>query len=311
MSNQAIILGAGLSGLIAATQFPNAQVFEANGPEQLSHKAVLRFRSEAVSRLTGIPFRKVTVRKSIWHKGEHVPPSMRLANMYSRKTNGGLHDRSIWNLEPVERFIAPEDLQHQMADMIGNRINWWTKVDSSDLRRWSIDSVISTIPMPVMLDLLDARDIAHDGPGFGFASIIVDRYRVRNADVFQTIYFPDEDHPVYRASITGDLLIVERRGEMHTLAFLDMLDAFGLGNMDVEVIDIEHAQRFGKINPIDDKWRRDAIYRLTQEYGIYSLGRFAVWKNILLDDVVSDAAVVKKLITAGRYGASLYHHQKG
>lgn len=312
MSNQAIILGAGLSGLIAATQFPNAQVFEANGPEQLSHKAVLRFRSEAVSRLTGIPFRKVTVRKSIWHKGEHVPPSMRLANMYSRKTNGGLHDRSIWNLEPVERYIAPENLQQQMADMIGNRINWWTKIDGSDLQRWRHDPVISTVPMPVMLDLLDgAGGIARSGPGFGFASIVVDRYRVHDADVFQTVYFPGEDTSVYRASITGDLLIIERKGDMTFTDFSEVLDAFGLDDCHVQLIDENHAQRFGKISPIDDKWRRDAIYNLTQEYGIYSLGRFAVWKNILLDDVVHDAAVVKKLITAGRYGASLYHHQKG
>ena len=98
----AIILGAGLSGLIAATQFPNATVFEANGPEHLSHKAVLRFRSDSLSRLTGIPFRKVTVRKSIWHEGKHVAPNIQLANLYSFKTNGGYLDRSIWKLDPVE-----------------------------------------------------------------------------------------------------------------------------------------------------------------------------------------------------------------
>lgn len=307
----AIILGAGLSGLIAATQFPNAVVFEANGPEHLSHRAVLRFRSEALSRLTGIPFRKVTVRKSIWYRGEHVAPSMRLANMYSLKTNGSILDRSIWNLEPVERYIAPEDLQHQMAEMIGNRIKWNRPVDCAILREMP-RPVISTLPMPTLLDLAEAHDISRAGPGFGFAGIVVDRHRVKKADVFQTIYFPEVDHPVYRASITGDLLIVERRGEMTSTHFHDMLDAFGLGRADVETIDVEHAQRFGKINPLDDDaWRRDAIYALTQEHGIYSLGRFAIWKNVLLDDVVADAAVIKRLMSAGRYGASLYHHQKG
>lgn len=305
-----IILGAGLSGLIAATQFPNATILEANGPEHLSHKAVLRFRSEALSRLTGIPFRKVIVRKSIWYRGEHVAPSMRLANMYSYKTNGSIIDRSIWNIESVERYIAPESLQHQMAEMIGNRIHWHQTVDGSLLRDLP-RPIISTIPMPAILDIADAHDISRSGPGFSYAGITVDRYRVKNADVFQTIYFPETDHPVYRASITGDLLIVERRGEMDVLNFLDMLDAFGLGNMDVEQIDLNHAQRFGKINPINNKWRQDAIFTLTQEHGIYSLGRFAIWKNVLLDDVVSDAAVIKRLISSGRYGASLLHHQKG
>lgn len=302
----AIILGAGLSGLIAATQFPNATVFEANGPEHLSHKAVLRFRSDSLSRLTGIPFRKVTVRKSIWHRGQHVLPNIQLANMYSLKTNGGILDRSIWNLDPVERYIAPEDLQQQMADMIGNRIKWKRPVDRALLREMP-RPVISTLPMPVMLDTLDLaynQDFAHQG-------IVVDRYRVKSADVFQTIYFTEPDFPVYRASITGNLLIVERRGEMDTLKFLYMLEAFGLGNMDVELIDASHAQRFGKIRPVDDEWRRNAIFTLTHEHGIYSLGRFAVWRNVLLDDVVADAAVVKRLIAGGKYSASLYHHQKG
>lgn len=303
----AVILGAGLSGLIAATQFPNATVFEANGPEQLSHKAVLRFRSDVLSRLTGIPFRKVTVRKSIWYDGKHVTPNIKLANMYSYKTNGGYLDRSIWNIEPVERYIAPEDLQQQMADMIGNRIKWKRPV-SADLLREMPRPVISTLPMPVLLDLLGlprGREFAHQG-------IEVDRYRVKNADVFQTIYFPGSGTSVYRASITGDLLIVERNGQQSQLEFLEMLSAFGIaGNMDLEVIDQGHAQRFGKIRPIDDEWRRETIFTLTHEHGIYSLGRFAVWRNVLLDDVVSDAAVVKRLIAGGKYSASLYHHQKG
>ena len=303
----AIILGAGLSGLIGATQFPNAVVFEANGPEQLSHRAVLRFRTDSLSRLTGIPFRKVTVRKSIWHDGKHVEPNIKLANMYSYKTNGGYLDRSIWNIEPVERFIAPEDLQHQMAEMIGNRIKWNRPVDRKLLLEMP-RPVISTLPMNVLLDMLDLAF----NQTFSHQPIKVDRYRVKNADVFQTIYFPDPGDAVYRASITGNLLIIERTGDMSQLEFLRVLSAFGIaGNMDVDVIDQGHQQRFGKIAPIDDEARRNAIFTLTHEHGIYSLGRFAVWRNILLDDVVSDGAVIKRLIAGGKYGASLHHHQKG
>lgn len=309
----AIILGAGLSGLIAATQFPNATVFEANGPEHLSHKAVLRFRSDSLSRLTGIPFRKVTVRKSIWFGGAHVAPNIQLANMYSSKTNGAFLDRSIWNLDPVERYIAPEDLQQQMAEMIGNRIKWKRPVDAKLLREMP-RPIISTLPMPVTMDLIDAGGsdtLLCLQPQFHYAGIVVDRYRVKNADVYQTVYFPSHDMVTYRASITGDLLIIERNGDITGNEFLRVLDAFGLGNMDVEQIDANHAQRFGKIRPIEDGWRRNAIFTLTHEHGIYSLGRFAVWRNVLLDDVVSDAAVVKRLIAGGNYSASLYHHQKG
>lgn len=303
----AIILGAGLSGLIAATQFPNSPVFEANGPEQLSHKAVLRFRSDALSRLTGIPFRKVTVRKSIYHDGQHVTPNIQLANLYSFKTNGGYLDRSIWNVEPVERYIAPEDLQHQMAEMIGPRIKWNRPVDADRLASMP-HPIISTLPMPTLLQLMRDPDCEM---GFKYSGIVVDRYRVKNADVFQTIYFPSPDFATYRASITGNLLIVERSGAMAADSIHDVLEAFGLGNMDVEVIEESHKQRFGKIAPIDDEWRREKIFTLTRDHGIYSLGRFAVWRNVLLDDVVKDAAVVKRLIAGGNYSASLYHHQKG
>lgn len=301
------IIGAGLSGLIGATQFPGATVLEANGPEQLSHKAVLRFRTDTVSRLTGIPFRKVTVRKSIWHMGEHVYPDIQLANMYSIKTNGGYLDRSIWNLEPVERYIAPENLQHQLAEMIGPRIKWNAPVDRMQLIKME-RPVISTLPMPLLLNLLD---LAHD-QDFKYSSIEVDRWRVMECDVYQTIYFPNPMFSTYRASITGNLLIIERRGELSQTEFLEVLKAFGIrGSMDVELIQKGHSQRFGKIAPINEEFRCNSIFTLTHEHGLYSLGRFAVWRNILLDDVASDAAVIKRLIAGGKYSASLHHYQKG
>jgi hypothetical protein len=40
------------------------------------------------------------------------------------------------------------------------------------------------------------------------------------------------------------------------------------------------------------------LFRLTHERNIYSLGRFATWRNILLDDVVDDIAAIKKLLKA-------------
>ena len=160
-----------------------------------------------------------------------------------------------------------------------------------------------------MLDMMGLNALPR-GEEFANQGIIVDRYRVLNADVFQTIYYPSPNMATYRASITGDLLIIERTRAMTQMEFIDVLGSFGLGNIDVSLIEQDHTQRFGKIRPIDDATRRNAIFSLTQDHGIYSLGRFAVWRNVLLDDVVSDAAVIKRLIAGGNYSASL-HHQKG
>lgn len=302
------IIGAGMSGLIAATLFPNASVHEARDQESVSHKALLRFRSDALSRLTGIPFRKVTVRKSIWHEGEHRSINLQLANLYSRKTNGSYLDRSIWNLDPVERFIAPEDLIQQMVAAIGPRIHWNDPLTGWELKALAQNGpVISTIPMPLMCDLLCDGDSGFKLPQFDYKSITVDRYRIAGADVFQTIYYPATNYGVYRASITGDLLIVERSGAMMDDGWNDILESFGLNRYDVKVIEESHQQRFGKIAPIDDKWRREFIFNLTHRHNVYSMGRFAVWRNILLDDAINDGAVIKRLINTGSYGAALQH----
>lgn len=305
-----IIIGAGLSGLIAATQFPMATVIEANGPEALSHKAVLRFRTDALSNLTGIPFKKISVRKSIWYAGEHVAPNIQLANWYSRKTNGGILDRSIWNMETVERFIAPEDLQQQLATIIGDRIEWnrpITLVDMLETPR----PIISTLPMPVLQSLLYVGTPATTQPEFSHKPIVVDRYRVKGANVYQTIYYPDPNGATHRVSITGDLMIRERSGGLDDIELHEICHSFGIREGDLDIIEESHRQKYGKIAPIDEKWRRNFIYEASRQEQVYSLGRFATWRNILLDDVVKDIAIIKRLIANGSYEATIHQSQKG
>jgi hypothetical protein len=85
----------------------------------------------------------------------------------------------------------------------------------------------------------------------------------------------------------------------------EVLDAFGLVEDDVEVIDANHKQSYGKIAPIDEPLRRFVVENLSQQHGVYSLGRFATWRNILLDDVLQDLNVIKKLVNADSYTRKL------
>lgn len=289
-----LIVGAGLSGLISANVFPQATVIEAAGRDKLEHKALLRFRSSAVADATGVEFRKVRVNKGIWHQGEFVSPSIRLANLYSQKVIGRLADRSIWNLDPSDRYIAPEDFISQLMDNCGSRIHFNTAYAGNHAEK--NEPVISTMPMGLLAKILGVADL----PEFKSAPIHVTRYRVQNADVFQTIYFTDPSTPVYRASITGSLLIVESMDKIESADMLMLLDAFGLSLHQIDVID-DTKQSFGKIAPIDDVWRKNFILRASVDYKIYSVGRFACWRNIMLDDVVGDLAVVKRLIKLGHY----------
>lgn len=286
-----MIVGAGLAGLIAAHAFPRIPIIEAQPEPRSVHKALLRFRSSAVADLVGVPFRPVTVRKGVWMDGDWRDPSIRVANLYARKVVGQLVDRSIWRLDAETRFIAPEDLYERLIDAQRHRIQWGTRAPFLDTQ----EPCISTAPMPVALE---AMGMGCDEE-FSRAGIHVERFRLPHADVYQTVYFPTPDHTLYRASITGDLLICEFAGEPEGEWLREVVDAFALPQ-EMDWLDSVH-QRYGKILPIDEGVRRALVSKLTREGNVFSLGRFATWRNILLDDVVQDIAVIKKLINATAY----------
>ena len=53
--------------------------------------------------------------------------------------------------------------------------------------------------------------------------------------------------------------------------------------------------------PIDNKARKSFMLKLTLEHNIYSVGRFACWKNILLDDVYDDSFTIRAMINSDPY----------
>jgi hypothetical protein len=301
-----IIIGAGLSGLIAAHAWPKAKIHEASPTARDNHKAVLRFRGEQVSALTGIPFRKITVRKAIYSGGMFVEPSIRHANRYAYKVAGRIIDRSIWNLEPAERYVAPDDLVARLLENVGDRVVWGSTFDG-----WRSGlPVVSTIPMPTLLAALGDFNLEIVGQNFNFAPIQVRRYKIPDCDTFQTIYFPDPKLTLYRATITGNTLIAESVIPETTASsafektdeaeFLEQV--FGIRGL---ILQTDTFQKYGKIAPIDDKRRREGIHRLSEEFNIYSLGRFATWRNILLDDLIGDIAAIKSLMSGDKYQRKL------
>jgi len=206
-----------------------------------------------------------------------------------------LGERSIWNLDPVERFIAPPDFYWQMVNNLGSRIEWATQYDFSSAAKEEAP-VISTAPMPVVL-----RSVGlHTDEVFNSSPIVVRRYVLDACDVYQTVYFPGSDISLYRASITGNLLICEFVGEPSGDWQRQVYGAFGISPVRWALTG-NSSQRYGKIAPIDEGVRKATICNLTLEHNILSLGRFACWRNILLDDVVQDATTVKRLAALSTY----------
>lgn len=285
-----IIVGAGLAGLIAGYIFPNASIIEQRLEPFADHRALLRFRSDAVSLITGIPFRKVRVHKGIWYNGKFQQPDIRLANEYSHKVLGAFLNRSIWDLSSVDRFVAPDDLYAQMVEHHKSRLLFDHPLNGM-VRRLN-EPFISTIPLGAAADhwLEDAPEVE-----FKRAAIFVQRYKLHGADVHQTVYVPNRDTSTYRASITGDLMIVESMDEERALSWANVASMFGMQTAFATQV-AAGIQAYGKIAPIDERIRKETIHRLSIERNVFSVGRFATWRNILLDDVVHDLRVVKGMI---------------
>ena len=300
-----IIIGAGFAGLLAAnTQFQRSEILEASSEDDLrKHTALLRFRSPDVGNAVGIPFKKVQVHKSIWIGGLHYQcPNICLANKYSQKVIGGIADRSIWNLDTCERWIAPENLQEQLIERCKDRIHW-----STPMNGWIFpepQSFISTMPLPIAAKLVHSRCYANtENIDFKTQSIITLKWRVKSCNVHQTIYYPNTEINLYRASIVGDILtaeyVSEGLEEAESACEQELEHSFGLSDLG-EFLGLSR-QKFGKISPIDELWRKNFVFNLSNIDNIYSLGRFATWRQILLDDVLKDINVIKRLIEVGNH----------
>ena len=142
-------------------------------------------------------------------------------------------------------------------------------------------------------------------PEFKFNAIWVVTWEILtpDVDVFQTIYYPADDVPYYRASINGNRLIVEyaQQPDENYLPH-DILWDFGIGGVNLSDGRFKK-QSYGKILNIDEKLRRKFVMAMTDDNNIYSLGRFATWRQLLLDDIVGDARKIDRWIeTRDDYG---------
>lgn len=299
-----IIIGAGMAGLLAGQMLRrfNPKIIEAQPELPNNHSALLRFRSDAVSIATNIPFKKVTVSKAIYADGVlHSSPRIDLLNKYSQKVTGAILSRSIGNLSPAERYIAPHNYIEQCAS--GLDIAFGRAYVSIKEIPYKEHQIISTVPMPVMMNLVNWQH----KPVFKFSPIwtITATIDSPKIDVYQTIYFPSETYfNCFRASITGDRLILEYLKDPDKNAIDDeikhYLKIFGIDDPEDYMANISY-QQYGKLLPINNELRKQFIGHLSDEYNIYSVGRFATWRQILMDDVVKDIRIVEGFINSDKY----------
>ena len=291
-----------MSGLLASHYFRHMEplVVESQPSLPNNHKALLRFRSSAVSELTGIPFSKVKVQKLISYKGFKISqPDMYLNNMYSQKVTGSVRARSLTNLSDCERFIAPEDFIKKLSN--GIDVSYGEKVVSFEDYD---EPIISTMPVYKLAELLD-----YELPDLKYRSIQAISFDLdMDIDVYQTIYYPGIESQ-YRVSITGNKVIAEFAKDMNGSHADDEIrdilrkleDDFGI----VYTGEFPEAtfsnQKYGKLIECEDNSVKKFIGWATREHNVYSLGRWGTHRQILMDDVVKDIRQIDKLISNKGY----------
>jgi hypothetical protein len=300
-----IIYGAGMAGLLAANMFRrfNPTVCEQKESLPHNHEALLRFRSNDVSIATGIPFKKVYVHKAIKYGNKiETIPNLFYSNLYSGKVTGAYLDRSINNLDSAARYISPLNFVELMAQ--GANIIYNTSLDHSKCldARYGIKNdgdsfpLITTIPMPMMMDIVGWEK----KPIFNYKTIWSQKTIIEDPEVCvnQTIYYPDPKTNFYRISITDNVVIAEYIIKP-TSAGPEIMGAlredFGINALKLSPI-AQIEMQFGKLLPINEKIRKEFIVHLTTNYNIFSVGRFATWRQLLLDDIVQDIKIVEGLM---------------
>jgi hypothetical protein len=293
------IVGAGLSGLLAARMLPHhfPVIWEQQPSLPNNHSAVLRFRSPSIGDILNIPFKKVQMIKAAMPWRNPVADAL----AYSFKNSGKMRsDRSITQgLVVGERWIAPPDLVKQMADHHDIDIKFNQTWDFSLPEK---EPIISTIPMPVLMNELKYpyfEDVEFNcTPGINITTTVWD------CDAYVSLLVPDPISPISRISITYDQLVIECPGISEEMvepkSVLDMaVEMMGIFRQVSKIYKVTN-QPYAKIDPIPDEIRKAFMHWATTEHNIYSLGRFATWRpGLLLDDLINDIRLIDRWIKSG------------
>lgn len=321
------IIGAGMAGLLAGNilQRPgdhenscNVTIYESQRSLPNNHSAVLRFRSDIVSRALGIPFKKVSVMRGT----DNYKNPIAAALNYSMKCNGEYRtDRSISKLSEgvSDRWIAPNNLIGLMEkDFLakGGRIVYGANWTPGPV---NTNPTISTMPMPVLANMLvqdvvrDEAGVRRDTPEFLWDAGYNISVYLRGVEAYASLYIADPMNPISRISITGSKVIAEipisgrpgsqaleemlKRDQIAAMLIRNGLELLGLEDCEWTSRVSCKRQLYSKIRPIDDRWRKNFIFDCTDKYQLYSLGRFATWRpGLLLDDLVPDVYRIKHWI---------------
>lgn len=278
------IAGAGLAGLLAGNMLARRRprIVELQQELPNNHSAVLRFRSSIIGDTLGITFKKVSMIKASlpWRN----PIADALA--YSFKNIGELRsDRSIIAGHQIaERWIAPPDLIPRMAESINMICGVPADFNGPG-------PFISTLPMPVLMDLLDYP--ARNEVEFRYQPATNIKATIPDCDAYVSLLVPDPAYFFSRLSLSGNELTVEVPGKEAVDEYALVAGAAILLGLPSFVGVSKRTAPYSKLLPIPEDRRREFLFWATDQCNVFSLGRFATWRpGLLMDDLVKDLRLI-------------------
>jgi hypothetical protein len=323
-----IVVGAGIAGCAAYGALRGHHVVKVfdyrTATEPSSHQAIMRLRDPAVGRLLGVDLERVVVTKEVLSGGKlRKVATIQDNNLYSLKLYGEVGRRSLMQLGDYERWIIPDanrfpispslDVSYQHTVFLGQYLANLRRSDEGHMiatfktgspvdgvKDVPFDFMVSTIPMLSMIELAGLDKYSQHFAHGTQQSIYIARYELKmDSSVHQTIYVPEPDYMTYRVTLQGRSLIFEGTenydGKVPGTEIDELLEYFGLSHPDAQ-LESYHHQPYGKIAEVPDSIRRAIILSLTDNYNIYSLGRFAIWKPIRTDHLVKDLEQIQSMM---------------
>jgi hypothetical protein len=310
-----IIIGDGLAGRIAHHAMKSMlgkddviEVYDARREDSVTenHHAVLRIRDPQTALYLGADIEEIEVTKGIFWNGDVLNEASVLHNnLYSKKLGNSLQNKSIRSLGACKRYLL-HNISKLDSVQRGKKFVGFADVgeaifedtDTGNMINVKYDAIISTIPMPMMLSM---SGIAFKDKFTCHPIYVTTGKLMVKSDVHQTLYFPDPSMGAYRATIQGDKFIIESIGT-NPKEYPFVFNGFGLYNEDYSV-DKTVEQKNGKMILIDESNRKKHITKLTDEYNIFSFGRFAIWKPIRTDHLIPDIDRIKSMMKS-RYNVN-------
>jgi hypothetical protein len=292
-----IIIGAGLTGLIAATMLRHHQPLIIEEALELPRKPRMRFRSSVISSAVAVPFDPITVTTGIYST-ERNP--VILANRYSEKASGEIRSPGLVEGQ-VKQWVGPDDIITRLASGPTCTIQLGTTWAGPD-PAWEDEAIISTIPMGDLMDLLHYDN----KPEFEFRDgWTIDIGLRSTVDVYQTMLFPDDADHYHRVDINRN----EMRIHFSTIPTLhvddyadDVCDAMAIDRSHIKEVGGVNRSKYGAIREIDRRTRLEFISWASREHGVYSLGKYATWRpEFDFDDLVKDVQAIETMITESEY----------